>query len=173
MQSDVGGAAAPHCGHDRVALRAADRLTLWADRLTVWADPPTVWARTPTLWAVLPHTVGVFPHSVGEFHHTERGFPAQCDARTHHTVREFAHSVMTVGWSVPLGWYLRPSYSPTPLRAPRPFATLSISTTAFSSMSPLVARRPTRRWLCLTASTGCLRASRAATGTAATWSSGL
>jgi hypothetical protein len=63
------------------------------------------------VWAVLSHTVGVFPHSVGEFHHTVRGFPHSV---THAPVTvwgEFAHSVMTLTWSVTLGWYLRPSYS--------------------------------------------------------------
>jgi hypothetical protein len=74
--------------------------TVWADRAHSVA--PTVWARTPTVRAVLPHTVGVFPHSV-------RGFPHSVTHAPLTVWGEFAHSVMTLTWSVTLGWYLRPS----------------------------------------------------------------
>ena len=77
-----------------------------------------------TVWADRAHSVGENPHSVGGCashcggfpsqcggipSHCE-GVPSQCDARTRHSVGGIAHSVMTLTWSVTLGWYLRPSY---------------------------------------------------------------
>ena len=55
------------------------------------------------MWAVFRHSVGGIPSQCEEV-------PSHCDARTRHSEREFAHSVMTLTWSVTLGWYLRPSY---------------------------------------------------------------
>ena len=52
-----------------------------------------------------PHTEVEAWNSLTQDTHDE-GFASQCDQRAPHSVREIRLSVMTLGWSASLGWYM-------------------------------------------------------------------